>query len=517
MTTQQRIFQDEPSLRIKVAEGKEVLDLKSEGPFSVRDATGKTVFSLDDPSVSLRVSMERYRAPRFEYTLIVEDRQIFTAAVECVQKWNREGFAARLHQAGCEILIGGTKIGDNLVYQVRIGPFDTAGEAESLCSRFHDGRIVRETRDRPKAVFEIYDTAYSKSARFEETAVIVPGNPGQGFTLLNACHDTDERKGRYVRGGIHFLPDSRQGFITVADIPIETYLKHVLAAEMQCDYPVEALKSQAVASRSWTLSTLGLQHAGDLFDICCDSHCQLFCGKPFFEEQTARAVEETRGEVLYWKGQLCKTLYTPVCGGHTEDAILAGIAPPVSYLKGIQDAVEGKMNYGSLRDEDRVALWVSSQPDVLCNPRRRNGYPDDPILKAFRWELNYTRPELEKILQEKTGVDLGILFDIIPRKRGVSGRLSEVEILGSHRNLTLHGETAIRNAFSRDSLSSSCFIVEMDLGADGVPVEVSLVGAGHGLGVGLCQAGAVTLAAAGFTCEDILKHYFAEVSLKKLY
>jgi SpoIID/LytB domain protein len=109
------------------------------------------------------------------------------------------------------------------------------------------------------------------------------------------------------------------------------------------------------------------------------------------------------------------------------------------------------------------------------------------------------------------------LYDIIPISRGVSGRIKEIEILGSKRNIIIRDEENIKQIFSNDKLYGTCFNVNFEVGNDGVPIEFTFKGAGYGQGVGMCLLGALVMAEKKYKCESILNHYYGNVSLKKVY
>ena len=92
-----------------------------------------------------------------------------------------------------------------------------------------------------------------------------------------------------------------------------------------------------------------------------------------------------------------------------------------------------------------------------------------------------------------------------------------LKIVGIKRSMIVGKELEIRRWLSKSHLYSSAFIVEIDRDASGLPVKFTFRGAGWGHGVGLCQIGAAVMASKGFTAEEIVKHYFKGVELKKLY
>ena len=172
----------------------------------------------------------------------------------------------------------------------------------------------------------------------------------------------------------------------------------------------------------------------------------------------------------------------------------------------------------ALTRENKVIDWVVSQPDVYCNPSGPiAGIAPTDLKTGFRWEITFSRKRLEEIIARKTGEDVGTVYDILPVKRDSSGRLQEIEILGSRRNLKIKHDAQIRRILSERQLKSSCFVIEKDIGDDGIPLTFSFMGAGQGHGAGMCQAGAVAMAIEGKTSKEILRHYYRKAALKKIY
>ena len=136
---------------------------------------------------------------------------------------------------------------------------------------------------------------------------------------------------------------------------------------------------------------------------------------------------------------------------------------------------------------------------------------------AARKEPRRRRMMLEKIIARNTGHDIGTFYDIIPLERGVSGRLMLIEILGSRMNLKLKKEINIRRALSPTMLESSCFIVDIQQDEEGLPVEITLSGAGWGHGSGMCQVGAASLGLQGRTYREILAHYYPASTVAHCY
>jgi SpoIID/LytB domain protein len=156
------------------------------------------------------------------------------------------------------------------------------------------------------------------------------------------------------------------------------------------------------------------------------------------------------------------------------------------------------------------------KPDVFCNITDKDiinqvfkDYDRDTV-DFFRWQIKYSNSELLSIIKEKTGIDFGEIIDLLPIKRGNSGRIYELKIVGKKRSLIVGKELEIRKLLSKSHLYSSAFVVKKD-GNDFV-----LYGSGWGHGVGLCQIGAANMAAKGFDYKQILWHYFKNSKFEKI-
>jgi hypothetical protein len=103
----------------------------------------------------------------------------------------------------------------------------------------------------------------------------------------------------------------------IVEVPLEQYLKGVVAAEMGPSKPLEALKAQAIAARSYAVSSR--RHAQDGADVCATTHCQAWdphSGDP----DSDHAVDETSGQVVTYGGRIVGTPYFGHCDGHTRNS-----------------------------------------------------------------------------------------------------------------------------------------------------------------------------------------------------
>jgi len=332
------------------------------------------------------------------------------------------------------------------------------------------------------------------------------------------------------------------GTITaINEIPLEAYLKSVISSEMSGAAPLEFLKAHAVLSRSWVLAALnrskearetsgppskGSEKEGevirwyeredhDLFDVCADDHCQRYQGiTNIISEQAEEAVRETRGRVITCQDKICDARYSKACGGITEDFGTAWGNKRIPYLASISDA---SIPHRPIGTEEEARRWILSDPDAYCHTTDEGllekilPQVDRETKTFFRWTIEVSRAELEEILREKSGVDFGTLRDIVPLRRGPSGRISRLQITGTKRSMIVGKELEIRRWLSKTHLYSSAFVVTFEGG------RVIFHGAGWGHGVGLCQIGAAVMATRGFSAEEILRHYFRGTEMQKIY
>ena len=291
------------------------------------------------------------------------------------------------------------------------------------------------------------------------------------------------------------------------------------------------------------------------FDVCADDHCQRYQGLRAKDHKNAiKAVQETKGEVLCQLGisvqtsgeasllelsrvkpeitseasnfrseelgVICDTRFYKCCGGVTEEFETCWEDTHFDYLVKMEDndanrslsLSKGPIN---LTTEEGAKEWIMSNPEAFCNTNDKkilsqvlNDY-DQETIDFYRWKVVYSQDELTALVA-RHAPQLGKIIDLIPLKRGVSGRIYELKIVGEHKSIIIGKELEIRKWLSESHLYSSAFIVEKD--GD----TFTLYGAGWGHGVGLCQIGAAVMATKGYTYKEILAHYYPNTTIKQI-
>ena len=360
----------------------------------------------------------------------------------------------------------------------------------------------------------------------------------------------ERKENQLFKGALQFLiSDHKLHAINI--LPLEDYLISVISSEMSATSSLELLKAHAVTSRSWLIAqvvkgkelresrinyvTLNQTEEGlirwydredhALFDVCADDHCQRYQG---ITRQTSRLVEEavndTAGLVLMYNGQVCDARFSKSCGGVTEtfEKVWEPVVHP--YLKSIadDDNTDPSENL-SLTEEAAAEKWIRSSPRAFCNTTDHrvlsqvlNDY-DQETVDFYRWKVTYGQAELAALIARKTGIDFGEIIDLLPVERGYSGRLIQLEIVGTKKRWKVGKELEIRKILSNSHLYSSAFVVDRLEISNGIPAKFVLTGAGWGHGVGLCQIGAAMMGEKGYSYEAILMHYFVGAELVKRY
>jgi len=365
---------------------------------------------------------------------------------------------------------------------------------------------------------------------------------GSTFSLFNVTIGNrfhwERTEDQTFQGDLILCPRKDGTITAINEIPLEDYLKSVISSEMSAEAPIEFLKAHAILSRSWLLAAIDRkkktkeistptrevtdkevirwydQEDHDLFDVCSDDHCQRYQGiTKIVYRQAEEAVGETLGMVITFQDEICDARYSKACGGITEEFEMAWDDKRVPYLTSISDA---PVSHQPIITEEEASAWILSEPEAYCNTKDEHLLGkilpdfDREIKSFFRWRVECSRQELEEILREKSGFDFGTLQEIIPLKRGPSGRISRLKIVGSKKSILVGKELEIRRWLSRSHLYSSAFVVRVE--GDRFIFD----GAGWGHGVGLCQIGAAVMATKGFSAEKILKHYFRGVKIQEI-
>ncbi len=518
----------DPVIRVGLMEEYDKIEFQLDGAFDIVSLGGEILDENIKTDQIWHVVPDQTTEARAVYSVLTTAFGKRDAADSLRRTLSQKNYPSRVAEVGEEIIIDDRSIANNIKYRVLVGRFPTEREAKSHLDAFKNEfapRIIRQIVRPSTGTIELFDEDFSHSRLIKDGIRLIPKTEESKVMLFAVREGTgfhwEREVDRVYDGIIEIRLDPRALLMALTELPLEQYLKGVVPSEMPASYPMEALKAQSVAARSEVLSKIGVKHLNDPFDLCANVHCQVYSGCTDVHERTNEAVEATRGQVLMLDGHVAEAVYSSCCGGHTENKVNVWNPPGAKHLEGRWDTgseSEFESKY-DLTSEIDVEKWINSSPSVWCNV---NAFENMPRILAyssryFRWQVSYPRRELEDIIKRKSGEDIGTLMNIIPLKRGISGRLMEIEIQGTHKNLRIQRELNIRRVLSSSYLYSACFTVEVEFGEDFRPINFILNGAGWGHGVGMCQVGAGVMAGNKNNYRKILTHYYPATKVEKVY
>jgi len=328
-----------------------------------------------------------------------------------------------------------------------------------------------------------------------ETLLLAPA--GRGLVGWSA---------RWYRGTFRVHASADGGLTLVNIVDLESYLRGVLPSEIGTPpaEKYEAVKAQAVAARSYTLSYLA-RRAALGFDLWATVEDQVYEGTKRENEQSDRALSETRGEVLVAGGVPIRALYSSTCGGRTSNVEDVWPWPWTSYLRSVRDADGGSGGDGGT-DPGGESYCAGSG--------------------TYRWRESWSAAEFMAALRQYAPAEgasvpilRGDLVDARVESRSRCGRVAELVVETTSGRTTLRGDRirwALRRPGGSAILRSSLLKIGVARDGAGRPREVVVSGAGNGHGIGMCQHGAMGMAGSGKRYRQILAHYYKRAALARI-
>jgi stage II sporulation protein D len=280
--------------------------------------------------------------------------------------------------------------------------------------------------------------------------------------------DTVIINGRTFRGDVELIKNDANKLNAVNFIEPEDYIKGISIREISHYWPPEAIKAAVIVFRTFALYKIEEGISRD-FDVTSDIYSQVYSGQAAERYRINKIADQTKGEVLTYKGKILPAFYHATCAGHTEDASLVwniDIAP----LKG-----------------------------VVCDYCK-----DSP---HFKWHYVAALKEPEEKLSS-SGKRCAAIKDIVVLGRDASGRITDLKITGSAQELKISAKD-FRNIIGPNIIKSTNFNVSI-AGPDAV-----FEGLGWGHGVGMCQWGSYFMAKKGYSAEEILRFYYPGAQILK--
>lgn len=323
---------------------------------------------------------------------------------------------------------------------------------ERLQARDEKGSIIHV--DFPLVARRAGNSVLAGGARVKALRVASPG-----YLRIN---------GKGYRGTTEVIA-SGKGLLVINEIGLEDYLIGLINCEISSQWPMEAVKAQAVIARSYALyqkearKNLPYHMESTVLD-------QVYNGCDIEDGRAAAAVEATRNEVLIYDGKVVQAFFHSRCGGHTEASEnVWGLTLP--YLRGVE------------------CKYCTVSP-------------------SSKWEVSLARKKIESLLRSG-GCQVRGIRAIKSVNRYQSGRIADLEVL-SDLGSTFMPAVVFRKLVGYSVIRSTDFEIRAK------DDDFVFTGNGYGHGVGLCQWGAKQQAEEGHSYREILSYYYPGVGLGRI-
>ncbi|WP_392407745.1 SpoIID/LytB domain-containing protein [Chlorogloeopsis fritschii PCC 9212] len=367
---------------------------------------------------------------------------------------------------------------------------------------------------------------------------------------------------RLYPGRIELQPNAYGTYTLVNEVPLETYLRGVVPYEIGTTAPKAALEVQAIIARTYALRNLR-RFAIDEYQLCADTHCQVYYGLSGVTTATDRAIVATRSMVLTYKNELIDALYSSTTGGVTASFSDVWNGEDRPYLQPVVDAPGNiwnlatqnladeknfqqfiKLNKGFNESEWDVFRWrrESKIEDIAKGLQKflkvkKSPYANFQTIKSMKI---VERSRSGRILKLAVDTDIGTfylhkdevrsaffapvstLFYLEPLSKLDKDKLDESKSDNDKSDKSKSDKSKSDNDKSnKDKLDKSKSDKDKSDNneSDNDKSELwgyAFIGGGLGHGVGLSQTGAQNLAKLGWSSAKILEFYYPQTQIKVL-
>ena len=355
---------------------------------------------------------------------------------------------------------------------------------------------------------------------------------GGGYVAMSAAEDPEDRLitingSKYRDGATATVTGGKLNVINVVEL--EHYVRGVVANEMGYSYPLEALKAQAIAARSYGYKSIN-KHKNYGIDLCTTQDCQVYRGYVSEHDTTDEACKQTEGQVLLYDGKIVETYYYAYSGGATlnsEDVWSAALG----YCRGRVDEYysdyKWAVHYTMQELTDELVSRGKNIGDVTSvqvTRRHSTGAVAEVTFVGTKGTAKYTKSSILSVLGLKSFMfamndsqfvwskdGQAVVTDASESVLGANSTgddLSTVYVIGADGDVVKSSASDIRIT---NGTMTSMPQGKVSAGWTDDPVRSSVVyiaGSGWGHGVGMPQTSARNMAQLGFNCEQILKYYY---------
>ena len=321
--------------------------------------------------------------------------------------------------------------------------------------------------------------------------------------------EKSEKSQRLYGGSLKLQPNAYGTYTLVNNVPLEIYLRGVVPHEIGRNAPENAAKAQTIIARTYALRNLRRFEA-DNYELCANTHCQVYFGLKDTSPQADRAIAETKGLVLTYQNELVDALYSSTTGGITAKFTDVWNGEERPYLKAIIDSSENVWNLSqqSLENEADFRKFIALNKGFNESGRRVFRWRYESSLEALNKDIRtYLSNRKHPLANFKTILNMQVV------KRSPSGRILLLRVETDKGVLEL-AKNEVRSAFSAPR--STLFYLDPLYDDKKNLKGFAFIGGGLGHGVGMSQYGSYKLAQLGWSPEKILAFYYPGAKMQLL-
>lgn len=444
----------------------------------------KTVISTAN-TVELIPIMETLRQPQVWEVLVLGDYRTFEAAEDSAKKWRSQGLKVEIAQPErWQVWAKRDVYSTPLLRRLLLTSIHRSGQK----TPYLNTQVIKQVA---RVTWEVNGRQYT-SSYLEITS-------RKGKIWVNNTQKPGNKK--LFPGSLYLQPNAYGSYSLVNLVGVETYLRGVVPYEIGTKAPEAALEAQAIIARTYSLRNIH-RFAVDNYQLCADTHCQVYYGLNGATKKTDQAIASTRGQVLTYKNELVDALYSSNTGGVTAYFSDVWNGEDRPYLRPVVDAPKNIWNISekSLADEENFRQFIGLE----------QGF-NESKWDVFRWyretSLEDITKDLQKFLKAKNSqyANFKTIEAMSITQRSHSGRILSLAVKTDIGVLSLHKDE-VRSAFAAP-VSTLFYLQPINKGKSQV-WGYAFIGGGLGHGVGLSQTGSQNLAQLGWSSAKILTFYY---------
>lgn len=452
----------------------------------------KTVISTAN-TVELIPIMETLRQPQVWEVLVLGDYRTFEAAEDSAKKWRSQGLKVEIAQPErWQVWAKRDVYSTPLLRRLLLTSIHRSGQK----TPYLNTQVIKQVA---RVTWEVNGRQYT-SSYLEITS-------RKGKIWVNNTQKPGNKK--LFPGSLYLQPNAYGSYSLVNLVGVETYLRGVVPYEIGTKAPEAALEAQAIIARTYALRNIH-RFAVDNYQLCADTHCQVYDGLNGASKRTDQAIVSTRGQVLTYKNELVDALYSSTTGGVTAYFSDVWNGEDRPYLRPVVDAPKNIWNISekSLADEENFRQFIGLE----------QGF-NESKWDVFRWyretSLEDITKDLQKFLKAKNSqyANFKTIEAMSITQRSHSGRILSLAVKTDIGVLSLHKDE-VRSAFAAP-VSTLFYLQPINKGKSQV-WGYAFIGGGLGHGVGLSQTGSQNLAQLGWSSTKILTFYYPGTKIEIL-